>query len=420
MNFFNTLFSIFVEMSPYLLLGIFFVALLNLFVSKDFIAKHIGENNYLSIAKSAIFGVPLPLCSCGVIPTSVYLAKSGASKPAVISFLISTPQTGIDSIVATYGMLGPIFAVFRPIAAFLMGIFGGVIAMWNSNDNSNKQQEDTFPLNFQFQEYGSTKSNFFNRLKSSIKYAFKDFIDDISVQFLWGLLIAGAITIFVPDDFYTRYFEKNELLAMLAVILLGIPMYVCATASIPVAVSLMMKGFSPGVAYVFLVSGPVSNAASISILSKTLGKKTMIIYISTIIVSAIVFGFLLNGIFYLSGIEPHTQILHIHTNHRDFTILQYLLSFAFFILLLMSFYRKYVNRFIKKERISMNEKKFKIDGMTCNHCVMNVSKALKTVPGVEDVKVDLSEGSAIVKGEYNPDLIRQAIEEIGYTFKGEI
>ncbi|MGQ9818983.1 MAG: SO_0444 family Cu/Zn efflux transporter [Candidatus Kapaibacteriales bacterium] len=422
MPFLNAIVSIFIEMAPYLLLGISFVALLNLFVSKDFVVKHTGKNNFASVVKSALLGVPLPLCSCGVIPTSVYLSKSGASKPAVISFLISTPQTGIDSIVATYGMLGPIFAIFRPIAAFVMGILGGVVDMFVSKGKNQNHANLTKNLNFEIEEYASisANSNFLARVVNSVQYAFVDFIDDISIQFFLGLLVAGAIAFFVPDDFFTKYFEGNDLLAMFAVLLLGIPMYVCATASIPVAVTLMMKGFSPGVAYVFLVSGPVSNAASIAILYKTLGKKSLLVYIGIVTFTALVFGFILNGIFSIIGINPQTQILHIHSHKMDVSLMQYLSSAFLLLLLISSYYRKFVHNFFVKSGTKMNGRKFKVEGMTCNHCVMNVTKAIRNVPGVRDVKVDLTEGSVFIEGEFLSESVRDAVESIGYTFKGEM
>lgn len=422
MPFLNAVASIFIEMAPYLLLGISFVALLNIFVSKDFVVKHTGKNDFASVVKSAVLGVPLPLCSCGVIPTSVYLLKSGASRPAVISFLISTPQTGIDSIVATYGMLGPTFAIFRPIAAFVMGILGGAVEMFVSKDKSQNKINQTKNLNLGTEEYDSTltNSNFSARVVSSLKYAFVDFIDDISVQFFWGLLVAGAIAFFVPDDFFAQYFKGNDLLAMFTVLLLGIPMYVCATASIPVAVTLMMKGFSAGVAYVFLVSGPVSNAASIAILSKTLGKKSLLVYIGIVTITAIVFGYILNEIFSTTGVDPHAQMSHIHSHKMDFSLWQFLLSSFFFLLLILSYFRKFIHNFFVKKSGTMKRKKFKIMGMTCNHCVMNVTKAIQSISGVKDVKVDLYEGSALVEGEFNIESIRNAVESIGYSFKGEM
>ncbi len=406
---------IFIQMSPYILLGIFFVAVFNLFISKGFVAKHTGSNSIRSVVKSALLGIPLPLCSCGVIPTSVFLSKSGASRSAVVSFLISTPQTGVDSIVATYGMMGPIFAVFRPIAAFLMGIVGGIATILFGKE----QQKTNNVSNFTFEEIEPT-DKFKGKIRSSLRYAFVEFIDDISIQFVFGLVVAALISFFVPDDFFAGTFLGNDLLAMITIMIFAMPMYVCATSSIPIAISLMMKGLSPAVAYVFLVAGPVSNAASLAILSKTIGKRTLGIYILSVVVFSIAFGYILNWIFDLLGANPHLTMKHFHQHGSEFTILEYTLSLFFLFLLLASFYRKNKQRFMKEKVVQANGiKKFKIGGMTCSHCVMNVQRAIKSVQGVEKVEVSLVENSALVEGTFEVDKVKSAIENIGYTFVGE-
>jgi uncharacterized membrane protein YraQ (UPF0718 family)/copper chaperone CopZ len=421
-DFLAQIWIVFVEMSPYLLLGISFVAILDLFISKSFITKQVGTNNLASIIKTAIFGIPLPLCSCGVVPTSVYLEKSGASKPSVVSFLISTPQTGIDSIVATYGMLGPVFAVFRPVAAFIMGIVGGIVTYFfqkNGKDAKTKK----INLNLVEIPLENKGKNFWTKAKKSLRYAFIEFIDDISTQFLVGLIIAGAISFFLPNDFFASVFKGNEVVGMAVVILFAIPMYVCATASIPIAMSLMMKGFSPGIAYVFLVAGPVTNAASLSILSKVLGKKLLVVYVSTVIILAVLFGVLLNWIFSVTGIDPHSQMNHIHLHNHSaaFSIWDYIFALFFLILLLSSYYRKLYNKFkgVKMSEAWKISGIYKIEGMTCNHCVMNVEKAIRSVAGVENVEVNLSGGYAKIDGNFSVDDVKNAVETIGYKFVGE-
>lgn len=413
--FFENTWFLLVEMSQYLLLGMLFVALLNLFFNKDLIVNHIGGNDIKSIIKSSLFGVPLPLCSCGVIPTSVYLSKNGASKPAVIAFLISTPQTGIDSIIATYGMLGPVFAIFRPIAALIMGIVGGITFLFfNKKEqiNDSPQQE----TQFEFQEI-KTNEPFFEKAKKSIKYAFGDFINDISTQFLIGLIVAGLIATIIPNNFFSETIFQNEFLSILLIIAFAIPMYVCATASIPIAVTLMMKGLSPGVAYAFLVAGPVSNAASIAILSKILKKKSLILYLSIVVILTIIFSYLLNWIHLIFNINPHTFMVHNHIHSQSFSLWQYLLAIIFIALLSISYYNKIyfkIKDIIKKGVPEME--KFKVEGMSCSHCVMNVEKAIRSVEGVEDVKVSLSENSAEIKGNYNLNKIKEAVDSIGYKF----
>lgn len=407
--------QLFFEMAPYLMFGLVFVGLLNLFMTKEIVTKHIGKNNFLSILKAALFGVPLPLCSCGVIPSAVYMSKNGASKPATVSFLISTPQTGIDSIIATYGMLGPIFAIFRPIAAFIMGIAGG-LATKSFDKSAIEQQPKTmdFPL-FTPKEKKDSKYYF----QKGIIYPFVEFLDDISSQFLVGLLIAGLITYLIPEDFFAGSILGNGILGMLLMVAIGIPMYVCATASIPIAISLMMKGFSPGVAFVFLAAGPATNAASLTVLLNTLGKKTTFIFVGSISLLAILFGLILDRIFIWGNLNPHLYMSHNHQHGlAGFGILEYSIGGIFLILILMSVYRKFFSKyFIKKDEKMDSQTKVLIDGMTCNHCVMNVRNAINST-GVESVDVNLNENAAYITGNFDAEKIKNAVENIGYKFVG--
>ena len=410
--------DLFFEMSPYLILGLFFVALLNFFFNKEMILKYVGANNIWSVIIAAMFGVPLPLCSCGVIPTSVFMAKNGASNGAVVAFLISTPQTGIDSIIATYGMLGPIFAIFRPIAALFMGIFGGLIVRYLPED---KKKIDTTKI-IETEEINLNKDNTkkftYSKAKQSLKYAYFEFLDDISSQFIVGLFIAGLITFLIPEDFFAGSGLIRGIPGMLILAAIGIPMYVCATASIPIAISLMLKGFSPGAAFVFLSSGPSTNAASLSIIIKVLGKKIAFIFVGVITVFSIFFGLLLDKIFEFANISPVDSFKHIHShnmNENDEFML--IISIIFFILILLSLYRKFIkDRLINKELKMENQiaTKIKVEGMTCNHCVMNVQRAVSGSNGVTKVNVNLSENAAYVEGDFILAEVVNAIEGVGY------
>ncbi len=411
------IYILFIEMAPYMLLGLFFVGILDLFVKREFILKHVGGNTYSSIAKAAFFGIPLPLCSCGVIPTSVYMAKSGASKGSVISFLISTPQTGIDSIVATYGMMGWVFAIFRPAAALIMGIIGGAAVKLAGFKEKIK------PLD----KYGSGESaadmeikGFFPMSKRFYKYSFAEFLDGISVQFIIGLAVSGLIAYFVPDNFFAGSTLVQGLWGMLLIIVIGIPMYVCATASIPIAVTLLTKGFSPGIAFVFLVVGPATNAASLTILLKVLGKKVTMLYLLVVSVLAVLFGLLLDRIFLMLNLSPFDfiNVAHEHAHETDWW--QLFLGGIFLIFLVMSIYRLYLKKYFKSGDIKMEnegKKTIKVEGMDCKHCVMNVSNAISGVSGVKSVDVSLEEGAAFVGGEFDFSEIKQAVEDVGYKVK---
>ena len=239
--------DLFMEMAPYLVLGFLLAGVLHVFFPKHKVHKYLGGKNLKSVINASLVGIPLPLCSCGVIPTGVSFHKNGASKGASVSFLISTPQTGVDSILATYSLMGLPFAVIRPIVALITGIIGGVAT--NAVDESPVTEAPQSAVN-------EIKGNKFIAM---LRYAFVDFLADIAKWLVIGLAIAAVITVMVPDSFFESYLS-NPYLNMLLVLAASVPMYVCATGSIPVAMALLVKGISPGAAFVFLMAGPATNA----------------------------------------------------------------------------------------------------------------------------------------------------------------
>ncbi|HHE39287.1 MAG TPA: hypothetical protein ENL20_12045 [Candidatus Cloacimonetes bacterium] len=414
----NDVWQTYLKIAPYLFIGLIVAGLLHIFFKKDFIIKHLGKNDFLSVVKASVLGVPLPLCSCGVIPTAMHLRKQKASKGATLSFLISTPQTGVDSIIATYGMMGPIFAIFRPLAAFIMGIFGGMITN-NLTKDEKEDREDISPA-FECDTCEITEPHthsFLEKLHYGMKYAFVEFLDDISLQLVFGIVLAGIISFVIPENFFARYGGEG-FTGMLIMIAFGIPLYVCATASIPIAVSLIMKGISPGAAFVFLVVGPATNAATIALIGNAMGKKIVIIYLSVISIFAILGGFALNFIFDIFGSEKSYSFMQ---HHQENSLILNILLILFSIILLMSLFRKLSakikygsHRTEDNVSVSENIKIFKIEGMTCNHCVMHVTNAIKEVSGVEDVIVSLNEKNAKISGNFNPEDIQKAVGEAGY------
>jgi uncharacterized protein len=413
---------IFLKMAPYLLIGMFFAGLLHVFFKKEMIVRHVGKNDFWSVFKAAMFGVPLPLCSCGVIPSSVFLKKNGASKGAVISFLISTPQTGIDSIIATYGMMGWIFAIYRPFAALVMGIVGGTVInlVKDKQDLRNPTLKGGVDMVGDVEDEDSLvyrNPSIWSKLKSMFSYSFVEFLDDISVQFLVGVLISGLISYFIPENFFMNTSVNSGLLGMLMMAAVGVPMYVCATASIPIALTLMMKGFSPGVAFVFLVTGPATNAASLAILTKILGKKIVTLYVAVIVICAIAFGFLLDQIFTFTGSSMTSMLHHHHEESPLDDPITMILGIAFFILILLSLYRKFLkNRLFptEKKMIEQTVQKININGMTCNHCVMNVKQAILKNPGIRSIEVSLADKAAFLEGDFDMESVKKSIESVGY------
>lgn len=411
MGLLNEIWKTYISIAPYLFLGLVFAGLLHVVFKKDFVVKHLGKNNFFSVIKAAILGVPLPLCSCGVIPTALFLRKKKASKGATLSFLISTPQTGVDSIIATYGMMGPIFAVFRPLAAFVTGIVGGLV----TNFVEKKDVPETLILEEKFDcdtcDVEEPHSHtIIERVTSGLRYAFVEFLDDITFQLIIGIIIAGFISFLIPDNFFAD-FGGEGFGGMLLMIAVGIPLYVCATASIPIAVSLILKGISPGAAFVFLVVGPATNAATITLISRALGKKLIAIYLIVISVFAILGGLLLNYIFDIVG-KPEILMMH---HNEEISFFSKILIGVFSILLILSIFRKIRNKFKKPELGGeMANKTFLIEGMTCNHCVANVKDSLIKIDGVQNVRINLEKKNAVVDGDYNSDEVKAAIIEAGY------
>lgn len=284
------------EMSPYLLLGFAVAGILSVFVSAQLVEKHLGGRRGLGIVpviKASLFGVPLPLCSCGVIPVATSLRKHGASKGASISFLLSTPQTGVDSILVTYSLLGPVFAVFRPIVAFVTGVIGGVAVEAFADRGKYTEQKQTAESKCEDECCKHKKEAAIKRI---FKHGFVTLPRDIGAPMLAGLVVAALLGAIVPDDFFADRIGTG-FGAMVLMLFLGIPVYVCATASVPVAAVLIAKGLTPGAAVVFLMTGPATNAVAFATIWKVMGGKTAIIYIVTVIVSALGSGLLLDAIF---------------------------------------------------------------------------------------------------------------------------
>ena len=257
------------EMSPYLLLGFLLAGLMHEFVPSGLYRKYLGGRNLRSVIWAALLGVPLPLCSCGVIPTAMALRREGASKGATVSFLIATPQTGVDSIVATYSLMGLPFALVRPVVAFITAIFGGALVTAFEQPDEILIARKTTPAD-EHQE----KEPLLHRLREAVEYGFIEMMEDIGKWLIVGLVVAGLITALVPDAWFTA-FRDNSLLSILFVLVFAIPMYLCATGSIPIAVALMMKGLTPGAGLVLLMAGPASNMASILVIRKVLGNRTL-------------------------------------------------------------------------------------------------------------------------------------------------
>ncbi len=298
--------SVLSEMSPYLLFGFLVAGLLSVCINASLVQRHLGGGGFWQVFKASLLGVPLPLCSCGVIPVSMSLYKHGASKGATISFLLSTPQTGVDSILVTYSLMGPIFAIFRPLAAFVTGLLGGTVV--NMIENHQPTTAEEKPSECTDSCCSNEKKQ--NWLVRSLKHGFITLPSDIGRAMLVGLIVAALISAAVPEDFFagTSAVAGGGIVAMLVMMVVGIPVYICSTASVPIAVALIAKGLNPGAALVFLMTGPATNAATLVTLAAQLGKRAAVIFLLTVVVSSLAGGIILDAIF--AG--DVSQITHAH------------------------------------------------------------------------------------------------------------
>jgi uncharacterized membrane protein YraQ (UPF0718 family)/copper chaperone CopZ len=403
-------------MAPYLMLGFIFAGLLHLLFPKKRVRKYMGQNNFRSIFNAALLGVPLPLCSCGVIPTGISFYKHGASKASTVSFLISTPQTGVDSIFVTYSMLGLPFAIIRPVVAFITGLLGGLVTKKIDPEKASAVQESN-------ENSDELPKGFFPRVKEMFRYSFIDFLQDISNWLIIGLLIAALISVLVPDDFFADKIP-NDFLGMLVILVISIPVYICATASVPVAAVLMLKGLSPGAALVLLMAGPATNAATITMIAKVLGKKSLIGYLGAIITGALLSGLIIDYFLPAEWFRVSEHFSHIGHDHSSMMPAWLKIGSAIILTLLIinGYIQKYLN-IRKMSSISINPSGFsaeniqtlEVGGMTCNHCKENVENSIKSVKGVDDVSVDLTTGKVNITGKsFDLDKIKTGIESIGY------
>jgi len=391
----------FLEMSPYLLLGFAFAGILHVLIPKETVTKQIGKKNVWSILKATLLGVPLPLCSCGVIPTGVSFYKNGASKGATNAFLISTPQTGVDSILITSSLMNWPWAIMRPIVALITGVFGGLLT----------DKMDTATNSIEIDECSSCEIKPKRHwLIEIVDYAFFEFLPDISRQLILGILIAVAITIFIPPTVFSDYLT-NPFLNMLLILVASIPLYVCATGSVPIASSLLLLGVSPGAVLVFLMAGPATNAATISVLWKSLGKKSTLAYLISIISGALFFGLLIDYVLPTTWFTiSQSTFTHIHGGPSWIAI-----SSAILLIGLITIVE--IKKQLPKTQIIMeNSKTYTVNGMTCNHCKNSVESNLVKATNIDEVTVDLEAKSVTVKGSATSAEVKALVNGLGYEF----
>ncbi len=305
----NEIWSVTLAMAPYLLFGFLMAGVLSVLISKDYVRRHLGGGGWMGSFKAALVGVPMPICSCGVIPLAASLRKHGASRGATASFLASTPQTGIDSLMITYALLGWVFAIFRAAVAFLSGIICG-IAVTAASPNEEEATEEC--------QEECCQPNQKPMIQRMLSYGFISLPRDIAKPVVIGIILSGILSGLIPDNFFTNTIG-NSPIAMLLMLGIGIPLYVCSSASVPIALAFIKAGISPGAALVFLITGPATNAATLTTLWQIIGRKQLAVFLATLSLCALAAGFAMN--FFTPRLGVMDQVCHAGECHGPLQIL---------------------------------------------------------------------------------------------------
>ncbi len=318
------------SIAVFILIGVIIAGIFKLFIPDSFIKKHLGRHDFMANIKAAVLGIPLPLCSCSVIPFVTSLKKSGASNSAIQTFLIATPITGADSIMATYGVFGWLFTLYRLLSSVIIALLAGILTLlFTSQEEQEKTEAKTAdakasvntagnmfsqaapvqnisiasasvigkPLNINVVKAEDVNTNpVFDKTQKILSYAFDDIYKDLARSLMIGVFIGALIVTFMPENL-VEYLSSNQWLNYVLVLAISLPLYVCATASIPLGMSLLSAGFSPGAAFIFLTAGPASNAITMSVVYKTLDKSSLVIYLFSVLVGSLLFGYLFDTLF---------------------------------------------------------------------------------------------------------------------------
>lgn len=403
-TFFANLWQVFIDLSPSLLLGLLVAGLLHAYLPKGLVHRGMSRPDLGSALRASLIGVPMPLCSCGVVPAALALKNEGASKGATTSFLISTPQTGVDSVLVSASMLGWPFALFKLVAAFVTGLAGGGLV------NRFTRHE---PVEPPAADDAAAAEGHGSKLKKVVNYAVFDLMGAIDLWILAGVIVAALITTLVPADYFSDQAWSAGIIGMLVVLAISLPLYVCTTGSVPIAASLIAAGMPAGSALVFLMAGPATNVATIGAVYRALGGRVLAIYLGTVIVMSIGMGL---GFNFILGDVTEAHAVHVHGEAAPW----WSVASALAVIGLMVFLSARRLQRRMREQAAMNsiderDLILKVDGMTCQHCVARVKKTLEGFDAVEEATPTLSSGMVRIRGDHlDATALIQAVEKAGY------
>ncbi len=407
--------SILNELAPYLFLGAVIATLLKFGLPQGFITGQMGRPTLGSVVKSVFLGVPMPLCSCGVIPAAIGLKKSGASNGAVVGFMISTPQTGADSLLISASFLGWPLALFMLAVTFVSGLIGGVLVHWLAPFDRGKEPAPADPGQASCALSAAPAGS---RWQRWYRYATEELIGGVYRYLVLGILVSALISLAVPPNYFSAFPALRGVLGMLAVLLIAVPMYVCSNGSVPIVASLIQAGLPVGSALVFLMAGPATNVATAGAVLRSLGGRVMAIYLSTILVTSVLAGLLFQTLWGSLTIRHLAQ--HQHAGGNVLVQTASALAALFLVALVARWSYLDVRNWLRGRRVKgTDELLLQVDGMTCANCAARIQRDLLAVPGVGRVDVDLETGRVRMRGQgLNRERLAQAVCQAGYAVRG--
>jgi hypothetical protein len=401
----EVIWNIWLELAPWLLLGAVVAGLMHVVVPAGWLRRQLSGR--LGVAKAVLVGIPLPLCSCGVIPVGLGLRSEGASRGASVGFLISTPQTGVDSILVSTSFLGWPFALLKVVVALVTGLVGGVVANIGEADDVPLARSATTDAEHPDVGPAATVSRSQEFLRQTI-----DIVRSIWGWLVVGVVISAVITRVVPANSFSDVGALTGLSALLVTLVISLPLYVCATASVPIAAALVDSGLPPGAALVFLMAGPATNVATLGAVYRTLGRRSLVVYLSTIVIGSLTAGLAFNHV-----IDTSVTLHQVH-DHADWwritcgTVLAALIAW---------FAVSDGLRFVRKRRLASisddNIVTLNVDGMTCDGCAGRLERLLEATDGIDRADASYSERRVTVSGTASQSAVTEAINAAGFSVR---
>ncbi len=403
--------AVLLELAPWLVLGCLAAGLLHVLIPEGAIRRQLGKPGFGAIFKSALAGVPMPLCSCGVIPAALGLRKEGASRGASVSFLVATPQTAVDSTFVSYSFLGAPFAIFKLLSSFLTGLLAGTLAQrFGGPPETNPPTDAPGAAGDPAEErYPTLKA----RVRGVWMYGMEDLLYMIWGWVVLGVVVSAALTTFIPANFFADLPLASGFTGLLLALVISLPMYACSTASVPIAAGLVHAGLPAGAALVYLVAGPATNVATIGAIFRVFGGRVIAIYLGVIIASSLMFGYLFDFLVDMEAMRIHD---HLHHDHATWWAV---ISAVLILLLFARFaYRDARLKWAHWQARGASEPDqihLAVGGMTCNGCARKVQRALQALPQVVTVEVRCDDACAVVSGTgLDEQTVRAAVQAAGY------